>query len=86
MKTAIFATLLAGVAAFAPVSQKASTSTALNMAFEGELGAQAPLGVSRFPVVDGKDQGVHPLLTPPSLSSFGHTTVVLGSPKIGCRR
>lgn len=44
MKTAIFATLLAGVAAFAPVSQKAASSSALNMAFENELGAQAPLG------------------------------------------
>jgi len=42
MKSAIFATLLASAAAFAPASQSAS-STALN-AFEGELGAQAPLG------------------------------------------
>ena len=42
MKTAVFATLLASAAAFAPVSQKAS-STAL-AAFENELGAQAPLG------------------------------------------
>jgi Chlorophyll A-B binding protein len=44
MKTAIFASLIAGVAAFAPVSQKTSSSVALNMAFENELGAQAPLG------------------------------------------
>jgi Chlorophyll A-B binding protein len=38
----ILASLLASAAAFAPVSQKA-TSTTLK-AFEGELGAQAPLG------------------------------------------
>ena len=43
MKTFIAATLIASAAAFAPVSQKAS-STALNMAFENELGAQPPLG------------------------------------------
>lgn len=43
MKTAILASLIAGAAAFAPVAQKAST-TALNMAFENELGAQQPLG------------------------------------------
>jgi Chlorophyll A-B binding protein len=43
MKTIILASLIAGVAAFAPVAQKAST-TALNMAFEDELGAQPPLG------------------------------------------
>ena len=42
MKTAVFATLLASAAAFAPASQKAS-STALK-AFEDELGAQVPLG------------------------------------------
>ena len=39
----ISALALASAAAFAPASQKAST-TALNMAFEGELGAQPPLG------------------------------------------
>jgi Chlorophyll A-B binding protein len=44
MKLIIIATLLAGAAAFAPVSQKASSTSALNMAFENELGAQAPLG------------------------------------------
>jgi Chlorophyll A-B binding protein len=43
MKTAIIASLIAGAAAFAPVAQKTST-TALNMAFEDELGAQPPLG------------------------------------------
>jgi hypothetical protein len=43
MKLAIFASLLAGAAAFAPVAQK-SSSVALSMAFEDELGAQPPLG------------------------------------------
>ena len=42
MKTAIFASLLASAAAFAPAKQ-AAKSTALN-AFENELGAQPPLG------------------------------------------
>jgi Chlorophyll A-B binding protein len=44
MKTAILATLIAGAAAFAPVSNKANSATSLNMAFENELGAQQPLG------------------------------------------
>jgi Chlorophyll A-B binding protein len=39
----ILASLVASAAAFAPVSQKASSSTTLK-AFEDELGAQAPLG------------------------------------------
>lgn len=43
MKLAVFTSLLAGAAAFAPASQKAS-STALKMAFDNELGAQPPLG------------------------------------------
>jgi hypothetical protein len=43
MKSVIIASLIAGAAAFAPVAQK-SASTALNMAFEDELGAQPPLG------------------------------------------
>jgi len=43
MKTAIFASMLTSAAAFAPASQKAS-STGLNMAFENEVGAQPPLG------------------------------------------
>ena len=43
MKSAIIASLIASAAAFAPSQQKVST-TALNMAFEDELGAQAPLG------------------------------------------
>jgi Chlorophyll A-B binding protein len=45
MKLTILATLLSCAAAFAPASQKAASSTtALNMAFENEIGAQAPLG------------------------------------------
>jgi hypothetical protein len=43
MKSVIAASLIATAAAFAPAQQKAS-STALNMAFEDELGAQPPLG------------------------------------------
>jgi len=43
MKLTLLAALAASAAAFAP-SQQASRSTALNMAFENELGAQAPLG------------------------------------------
>jgi hypothetical protein len=43
MKSAILASLIASAAAFAPASQKSST-TALNSAFQNELGAQAPLG------------------------------------------
>jgi hypothetical protein len=43
MKLTIFASLFAGACAFAPVSQKAST-TALSMSFENALGAQDPLG------------------------------------------
>jgi Chlorophyll A-B binding protein len=44
MKTVITAILIAGAAAFSPIAQKSSSSTSLNMAFENELGAQAPLG------------------------------------------
>lgn len=43
MKIAILASLFAGAAAFAPVSQK-TTSSSLSMAFNNELGAQPPLG------------------------------------------
>jgi hypothetical protein len=43
MKTAVFAALIASAAAFAP-AKDATRTTALNMAFEDELGAQAPLG------------------------------------------
>ena len=42
MKSAVFASLLATAAAFAPAKQ-AATTTSLN-SFEGELGAQDPLG------------------------------------------
>jgi hypothetical protein len=42
MKTAVLATLIATASAFAP-SKQASKTTSLN-AFEGELGAQDPLG------------------------------------------
>jgi Chlorophyll A-B binding protein len=42
---AIFASLVASAAAFAPAQQQsARSSVATNMAFEGELGAQPPLG------------------------------------------
>eukprot|EP00523_Entomoneis_sp_CCMP467_P008477 CAMPEP_0168739390 /NCGR_PEP_ID=MMETSP0724-20121128/11436_1 /TAXON_ID=265536 /ORGANISM="Amphiprora sp., Strain CCMP467" /LENGTH=204 /DNA_ID=CAMNT_0008786787 /DNA_START=33 /DNA_END=647 /DNA_ORIENTATION=- len=43
MKSAVFATLLASAAAFAPASQKAASSTALQ-AFEEDIGATLPLG------------------------------------------
>ena len=43
MKTAVLASLIASAAAFAPAKQ-AVTATALNNAFEDELGAQPPLG------------------------------------------
>jgi len=44
MKIAILATLVASTAAFAPAQTGKATSTALNMAFEEELGVQPPLG------------------------------------------
>ena len=44
MKSAILATLIASAAAFAPSQDASRTSVATNMAFENELGAQAPLG------------------------------------------
>jgi hypothetical protein len=43
MKLAIFSLLTATAAAFAPATQKSSTS-ALSMSFENEIGAQEPLG------------------------------------------
>jgi hypothetical protein len=43
MKLVILASLIAGAAAFAP-AQTSRASVATNMAFEDELGAQAPLG------------------------------------------
>jgi hypothetical protein len=42
MKTIIAASLVASAVAFAPASQKSSSSAV--QAFESELGAQAPLG------------------------------------------
>lgn len=44
MKTAILLSLIASAAAFAPVSNKQAGSSSLLKAFEGELGAQEPLG------------------------------------------
>eukprot|EP00562_Extubocellulus_spinifer_P008322 CAMPEP_0178496086 /NCGR_PEP_ID=MMETSP0696-20121128/13918_1 /TAXON_ID=265572 /ORGANISM="Extubocellulus spinifer, Strain CCMP396" /LENGTH=190 /DNA_ID=CAMNT_0020124323 /DNA_START=63 /DNA_END=635 /DNA_ORIENTATION=- len=44
MKTAIFVSLVAGAAAFAPASHSAPRTTALNGDLSGEIGAQAPLG------------------------------------------
>jgi hypothetical protein len=43
MKLAIFASLLASAAAFAPAKQASASTMALS-AFEGELGVQQPLG------------------------------------------
>jgi len=55
MKYTILASLLAGAAAFAPVAQKAS-STSLK-AFEDELGAQPPLGCwDPMGLLNGADQ------------------------------
>ncbi|KAL3790402.1 hypothetical protein HJC23_013576 [Cyclotella cryptica] len=55
MKSAIFASLIAGAAAFAPAQTgKATTSLA---AFENELGAQPPLGFfDPLGLLDGADQ------------------------------
>ena len=56
MKSAIFASLVASAAAFAPSQQSARTSTAVK-AFDNELGAQMPLGFyDPLGLVDGKDQ------------------------------
>jgi hypothetical protein len=55
MKTPVLASLLATAAAFAPAKQ-ATTSTALNNAFESELGAQPPLGFfDPFCLLSGDD-------------------------------
>jgi hypothetical protein len=57
MKLLIAASLIAGAAAFAPASQSARTSVATNMAFEDELGAQAPFGFKDpFGLLNGADQ------------------------------
>jgi hypothetical protein len=45
MKLVVFASLLAGAATCAPTHNFAHTSVATNMAFEDELGAQAPTGL-----------------------------------------
>jgi hypothetical protein len=56
MKLAIVASLIASAAAFAP-AQTGKASTALNMAFEDELGAQPPLGLwDPFGMLNGADQ------------------------------
>jgi hypothetical protein len=57
MKQVILASLLAGAAAFAPAQNSARTSVATNMAFEDELGAQAPLNFfDPFGQLSGEDQ------------------------------
>ena len=45
MKSAIAASLIAAATAFAPAQESARTSVAMNMGFEKEVGAQAPLGL-----------------------------------------
>ncbi|EEC45673.1 protein fucoxanthin chlorophyll a/c protein [Phaeodactylum tricornutum CCAP 1055/1] len=44
MKLAVFASVLASAAAFAPTQSSSRVSVATNMAFRDELGAQPPLG------------------------------------------
>ena len=56
MKLAVVASMVAGAAAFAP-AQVSKTSVATNMAFEEELGAQAPLGCwDPLGLLNGADQ------------------------------
>ena len=56
-KTTILATLLASAAAFAPAAKQATTSTAVNSAFENELGAQDPIGfIDPLGLVEDGDQ------------------------------
>ena len=56
MKTAILASLIASAAAFAPATQKATTTTSLS-AFEDELGVQPPLGFwDPFGLLNGADE------------------------------
>ena len=43
MKSAIFASILATAAAFAPASQKAATSALSAHPYENEVGVQAPV-------------------------------------------
>jgi hypothetical protein len=57
MKLAILASLLASAAAFAPASQKASTSALSAAPFENELGAQDPIGyIDPLGLVENGDQ------------------------------
>ena len=56
MKTAVFATLLASAAAFAPASQKASSS-ALS-AFKEDVGAITPVSETGILTVDGRRQNL----------------------------
>jgi hypothetical protein len=44
MKLAILSALISGAAAFAPVAQKASTTSSLSASYDKELGVQPPLG------------------------------------------
>jgi len=56
MKSAIFASLIATAAAFAPAQQSATSTTSLS-AFEDELGAQPPIGFyDPLGLVEGGDQ------------------------------
>ena len=56
MKLTILASLLSAAAAFAPAA-KQSTSTAMDMSFESELGVQPPLGLwDPFGLLNGADQ------------------------------
>jgi len=44
MKLAVFASLLAGAAAFAPAQKQRTTSVATHMSFENEVGVTPPIG------------------------------------------
>ena len=61
---ALLASVVVGTAAFAPVSQKQSSSATALSAFENELGAQAPVRA----VVD---------LSQPVVLTYIHTIVIL---------
>lgn len=57
MKTVIIASLIASAAAFAPAKQGVKTTSLLASEFEGELGAQPPLGFfDPFGQLSGEDQ------------------------------
>jgi hypothetical protein len=57
MKLIIAASLLAGAAAFAPASQTATSTTLKASPFEGEVGAQPPLGFfDPLGITNGVDQ------------------------------